>query len=138
MAAPRQPQDRQAAKPRTRAVQRKPTAAEMAAVDAERIEAEAEALDAGEWVTAPLPTGDTVRVMPFLEWPRRTYRAIVRGGDFESVADVIHDDDLAAFDGWDSNIGDLINWVTELIVDSGQEVGESGASNRSSRRARRR
>lgn len=140
MAAPRDPQDRQAPKPRTRrTVQRKPSAAEMAAVDAERLEAEADALDdAGEWMNVPLPTGDEVRILPFLEWPRGTYRAIVSGGDFEAVTDVIHEDDMPAWDAWDSNIGELIRWVTDLITDSGQDLGESGASNRSSRRGRRR
>ena len=104
----------------------------------ERVEAEVEALDSGEWVTVPLPTGDNVRVLPFLRWPRSVYREIVRGGDFEAVRDVIHDGDLEVYDDWDSDIGDLIDWVTGLIADSGQEPGESVASNRSSRRMRRR
>ena len=139
MAEPRQPQDRKTPKPRARAVQRKPTTAEMAAVDAaERIEAEAEALDAGEWVTVPLPTGDDVRAMPFLRWPRSVYRSIVRGGDFEAVRDVIHDDDLDVYDDWDSDIGALIDWVTDLIAEFGQDLGESEASSRSSRRTRKR
>lgn len=137
MAAPRAPQDRQA--PKTRTVQRKPTAAELAAADAaDRIEAETEALDTEEWITVPLPTGEDIRVLPFLRWPRTTYRAIVRGGDFEAVADVIHDEDRDTFEDWESDIGALIGWVTDLISASGQDLGEYGASNRSSRRMRRR
>ena len=141
MATPREPQDRQAPEPRTRRATRttRQTATEQAATAVERIEAEAEALDsAEEWLTVPLPTGGAVRVLPFLEWPRGVYRRIVSGGDFEAVSDVIHDDDLDAFDAWDSNIGDLIGWVTEVIADSGQDRGESVASTRSSRRGRRR
>ena len=129
MAAPRAPQDR---KPR----QRKPTAAELAAADAtdlDRVEAEAEALD-GDWLTVPLPddAGD-VRVLPFMAWPRATYRRIVRGGDFEAVEDVIHDDDRAVFDSWDSTIGDLIAWVGTVVAAAGQAIPESGASTRSVR-----
>jgi len=141
MATPREPQDRQAPKPRTRRATRttQQTATEQAVSAVERIEAEAEALDSTEeWLTVPLPTGDDVRVLPFLEWPRGVYRRIVSGGDFEAVLDVIHEDDVPAWDAWDSNIGALIRWVTDLIADSGQDLGESGASNRSARRTRRR
>ena len=119
---------------------RKPTVAELAASEAsaaDQLEAEAAALDT-DWDTQTLPTGKRVRVRPLMDWPRSTYRAIAVQGDFEAIADVIHEDDAAAWEAWDSTIGELIEWVMGVIEDAGSSLGNSSGPKRSSRITRRR
>jgi hypothetical protein len=140
MAAPREPQDR---KPRTtrKATVRKPTAAEMSTVDptpAERLEAEVEALDATDWQTVPLgSSGTEVRVLPFSDWPRSVYRRL-NAGDFEAVGAIVHEEDLPIWDAWDSTMGELAELGLLLVIEGGQQVGESAASKAQSRSMRRR
>lgn len=135
MAAVRAPQDR---KPRAR----KSTAAELAVAEpapAERVAAEAEMLDdTREWAPTELPNGETIRIMPMAAWPRAVYAAVANGGNFEVLARVIHEDDLEVWTDWDCPVGELMEFTVGLIIDGGQEVGESVASKRSSRSTRRR
>jgi hypothetical protein len=125
----------------TRAVQRRSTPAEVAAAEADRVEAEAEALDS-DWLIVPLISDELaaldVRVVPFVKWPRSVYRDFRNNGDFEALGRVVHPDDREAWGGYDCTITDIGSWVERCVAAAGQDVGESRASRRSAQRTARR
>jgi len=119
---------------RTRAVARPSTDAEIAASEAaRRVETEASTIDVA-WVVVPLG-GDEVRARPFRDWPMSVYRRVTNG-DFAALSGFLHEDDEDVI--FEHSVGEVLDWMNDLIEASGQEPGESRASRRSSRRTARR
>jgi hypothetical protein len=107
------------------------TTAEIAASEVsadDRRRAEAESMDV-EWLIAPL-RGDSIRVQPLMDWPRRIYDAAISRGDLTAIAEVIHEDDRDLWANGDATVRDSFRWLEQVARASGQDVGESGASSR--------
>ena len=129
------------AKKKTTTAVRRSTAAEIAASEVDRAEAEAEALDVKWQIVALDGEGMEpldVRVKPFVKWPRSVYRDFRNNGDFEALAQVVHPDDRDAWTEYDCTIVELGEWVEACARAAGQEPGESRASRRSAQRTARR
>lgn len=126
------------ARPASTARQRRSTSAKITAVEAtaaERLEAEAESLDG--WVAVEF-LGEQIRVKPALDWPKNLYQIAVHGGDFDALAEVMHEDDQEYWLNVECTVREAAEFLGRVIAASGQEPGESRASRRSSMRTARR
>lgn len=143
MAAPRPPQDRQT--PRKRAaktVQRKPTAAEMAATEVTEIDetaglrSEVEVEETG-WVE--VPWGDRIfRILPGEEWRQSTNDALNEGRVNDWAADVMPTGDYEVWLDLDPTNREFGEFMERMGRKVGASLGESGPSNRALRRMRMR
>jgi hypothetical protein len=144
MAAPRKPQDRKTPTARKRApakaVQRKPTAAEMAASEAADattgLRTEVEVEETG-WIT--VPWGDlTFRIRPGQEWRQSTNDALNEGSINDWAEAVMPADDYEAWLDLDPTNAEFGAFMQAMGEEVGAGLGESGPSNRALRRMRRR
>lgn len=97
------------------------------------------AAEGADVLTVPL-AGETVRVLPVMDWPASAYSALTKSQDFDAwAAKCLCGDDYE--DVWlrvDPTIRHLNDFFEALNEASGQDVGESAASGASSKRTKRR